>query len=54
MQQHNQKQRQILQRVPSNGAVPASAHLDFDERNEKPGPMQKDVDSGNVEQMNRT
>jgi hypothetical protein len=54
MRQHNHEQRQILQRVPGNGGVPAFLALDFNGRDQKPGPMQKDVNSRNAKEMDGT
>jgi hypothetical protein len=51
MYQHNQEQRQILQVVPGDKSVPALLSLNLVCCHEKPGPMQKLIDSGESKQM---
>jgi hypothetical protein len=54
VRQHNQKQRQILQCAPDDRGVPALPVLDFNDGDEKPGPMQEYVNSRNAAKMDGT
>ena len=53
MQHHDEKQRQILQHVPGERGITFRSAADFKRRDEKPGPMQEQIDPGEAEQMNR-
>jgi hypothetical protein len=53
MRQHNQEECQIFQRAPGERGVPALASLEFNCRHDKPGPMQKYIDSGETKKMER-
>src|SRR5208337_2420192 len=53
MQQHDQEQRQILHHIPDERAIPALPALDLNRRHDKPGPMQKQIDTGEAKQMDR-
>jgi len=50
MQGHDQEQRQILHDVPAYRRVPCVPALDFIDRYQKPGPMQKYVHAGETKQ----
>jgi hypothetical protein len=52
MKEHDKEQRQILGYVPSDRGVASLAVADFVGRHQEPGPMQKHVDAGSLEQMN--
>jgi hypothetical protein len=54
MHQHNQEQRQILQNVPDDRGIPAFSALDLIGCHEKPGPVQKQINSGEAKQMDGT
>lgn len=45
MKSDDKKQRQILDYVPGDRRVTAPARTDFKRGYNKPGPMQKDIDS---------
>jgi len=54
VQQHDRKQRQILGHVPAKRCVSTIPGIDLENRNDKPRPMQKHVNSGKTEQADRT
>jgi hypothetical protein len=51
MQQHNQKQRQILQHVPGDRGITSFSNLDFVRGHHEPGPMEKYIDSGETKKV---
>src|SRR5690242_13610945 len=53
VQQNNEKESEILDDVPLDGGVPARALLDLVHGNDKPRPVEKDVDPGEAEQSHR-
>ena len=54
MREHDHEQRQILQHVPDDRGIPAFSALDLIGCHEKPGPVQKQINSGEAKQMDRT
>ena len=54
MEKHDREQRQIFQHVPNNRGVSALTGLDLDRCDNKPRPVEEDIDSGDTEQMDRT
>src|SRR5713226_94201 len=50
----NEKQCQILGYVPSDRRITASARTDFIRGHNKPRPVQKDINSSETKQMERT
>jgi len=53
VEQDDGKKRQILDRIPDHRGVTAGAGVDFEQRHQKPGPMQEDINPGKAEQVDR-
>src|SRR5438093_13748784 len=53
MMKHTKKQRQILQDVPGERGVAPGSVVDFDHGNQKPGPMQEQINPGDTKQVDR-
>jgi len=51
MQEHNEKERQILEHVPGYGGISFRSAADFKRREQKPGPMQVHINAREMEQM---
>jgi hypothetical protein len=51
--QDDEEQSQIFQDVPKYGRVAARPALDLVHRDEKPGPMQENINSSKTKQANR-
>jgi hypothetical protein len=51
MQEHNEKERQILERVPGYGGISLGSAADFKRREQKPGPMHVHIDARETDQM---
>ena len=54
MRENNSEESEVLDDVPRYGTVPALAGLDFVQRDEEPRPIEKDVDSVDTEEAERT
>jgi hypothetical protein len=52
MQEHNKKERQILQHVPGYGGINLRSVADFERREQKPVPMQVHINPREAEQVN--
>jgi hypothetical protein len=53
MQHHNEKERQILQHVPGERGIAFGPVADFKRRDQKPRPMQEQINPREAEQMDR-
>jgi hypothetical protein len=53
VEQNDQEQGKILQHVPGDGGVSSAAALDYVYGQEKPGPMQENIDSREAKEANR-
>ena len=54
VQKHDGKERKVLEGAPNQRGVPPLATADFDDRYDKPGPMQVEIDSRNAAEMDGT
>lgn len=50
VQRHDPEQRQVLEHVEERRGVLARPHLQLEERDHEPGPVQEDVDPGEAEE----
>ncbi len=53
MEQHNRKQREILQNVPGKTGIGPGAAADFKCGHQKPRPMQEHINARDAKQVNR-
>ena len=54
MGEHDQKERQVFRRIPDKGGILVRRIMHFEERDQKPGPMQEYIDSKEPKEANRT